>query len=412
MKQNQWPMVALGDNVEILAGFAFKSKRFTDDPDDIPLVKGANVHQGYIDWIGAKRWPRDEFGDFRRYLLSPGDVVVAMDRPWIEAGLKYAWISDRDPQSLLVQRVARIRGKNGLCQEYVRFLIGSHAFTDYIKPIVTGINVPHISATQISQFRFPLPPVETQRRIASILGAYDDLIENNLRRIRILEEMAQRLYREWFVHFRFPGHHNTPMTDSPLGPIPEGWEVKRLEEEIELCYGKALKAADRDGGEYPVYASSGIVGQHSKCLAQGPGIIVGRKGNVGSVFWSKTDFFVIDTAYFVKTDLPLHYIFYNLQDQNFINNDAAVPGLSRKQAYSLPLLKPEPVVLKAFEVQCSQIFSLKENLSRKNELLRQTRDMLLPRLISGDLAKSSDLRADGLPLALVAESTSDYGQGV
>jgi type I restriction enzyme S subunit len=215
--------------------------------------------------------------------------------------------------------------------------------------------------------------------------AYDDLIENNTRRIRILEEMAQALYREWFVKFRFPGHENVEMVESELGLVPEGWGVKKLADVIELAYGKALKAENRIDGPVPVYGSGGIVGHHNESLAEGPGIIVGRKGNVGSVYWSDDDFFAIDTVFYVRSKVSLPYIYYNLRSQNFINNDAAVPGLNRNQAYLLPFLLPNVEILSKFENFVNEIFKHTKNLRIKNANLIQTRNLLLPKLISGEV---------------------------
>ncbi|WP_454457977.1 restriction endonuclease subunit S [Thauera phenylacetica] len=234
-----------------------------------------------------------------------------------------------------------------------------------------------------------LPNLPMQRHIASILSAYDDLIENNTRRIAILEEMARRIYEEWFVRFRFPGHEQVKMVESELGLIPEGWELRRLGDVVELAYGKALKAEERKPGPYPVYGSSGVVGSHDTSLVNGPGIIVGRKGNVGSVHWCDVSFYPIDTVYFVRTELPLHYVFFNLKRQNFINNDAAVPGLNRNQAYSLHFLVPSKVVLGRFVELCGPIFKQLRLLAVKNANLRATRDLLLPKLISGELDVST-----------------------
>ncbi len=242
-----------------------------------------------------------------------------------------------------------------------------------------------IPLTHFPKFPINLPPLPAQRRIASILSAYDDLIENNTRRIAILEEMAKRLYEEWFVHFRFPGHENAKFN----ADLPEGWEQKSIQDYIELAYGKALKATDRTDGPYPVYGSSGIVGTHDCYLVDGPGIIVGRKGNVGSVHWSDEPFFPIDTVYYVKTDIPLEYVFFNLQKQNFLNNDAAVPGLNRNQAYSLPFLRPSDKILEAFNTHCSPILKMARHFKRKNANLRAQRDLLLPKLISGEVDVSS-----------------------
>ncbi|MEY2906389.1 MAG: hypothetical protein RLZZ408_860 [Verrucomicrobiota bacterium] len=237
----------------------------------------------------------------------------------------------------------------------------------------------------LKQETISLPPLPEQKRIAGILSAYDELIENSQRRIKVLETMARNLYREWFVHYRNPGHENTPLIPSPLGDIPKGWEVMKLGEILELNYGKALKKEDRRDGKFPVYGSSGIVGTHDSKLIEGPGIIVGRKGNVGSVFWCDDDFYVIDTAYFVTSSLPLRFLFYVLPTLNFINSDAAVPGLSRNQAYTLEILVPPLVLLTKFCALADTFEGQVATLQRQIQNLRRTRDLLLPRLLSGQI---------------------------
>ncbi len=253
----------------------------------------------------------------------------------------------------------------------------------------------HTQHTGVARFQFTtfaerepltIPPLPEQKRIAAILSAYDDLIENNTRRIKILEQMAQMLYREWFVNFRFPGHEKVKLVESELGLIPKGWTPKKLGDILRLEYGKALKAEQRTGGDFPVFGSSGIVGYHSEKLTSGPGIVVGRKGNVGSVFFCDCDFWVIDTAYYVSSEMPLHYIFFNLLTQNFLNNDAAVPGLNRNQAHSLPIIVPDSTTLTRFEGIVAPMFKMKTCLESKNYVLRSTRDLLLPKLVSGEIS--------------------------
>jgi type I restriction enzyme S subunit len=257
--------------------------------------------------------------------------------------------------------------------------------SESIKSIASGAATPIVNKSLFSSVNINVPSLDIQNKIAAILSAYDDLIENNLRRIKILEEMAQALYREWFVHYRFPGHEKVRLVDSPLGKIPEGWRVEKLGNIIELNYGKGLPKEKRREGCVPVYGSSGIVGYHDRSIVDGPGIIVGRKGNVGSVFWSDTDFYPIDTVYYVSSELPLRYLFYDLQTRNFINNDAAVPGLNRKQAYSLETILPTPELMDKF-CNITEAFGKQASILRnKNEILRRTRDLLLPKLISGEI---------------------------
>ena len=166
-----------------------------------------------------------------------------MDRPWIEAGLKRARIRESDLPALLVQRVTRLRGTESVQTSYLHHVLASRAFTDYIKPIVTGVTVPHISPDQIKSFGFQLPPISQQDAICGVLDAIDDLIENNRRRIALLERLAHAIYREWFVHFRYPGHADNERVDSSLGPIPAGWEVRGAGELLALDKGVSYSGA-------------------------------------------------------------------------------------------------------------------------------------------------------------------------
>lgn len=238
-----------------------------------------------------------------------------------------------------------------------------------------------MSAEKLLSIKLRIPPLPIQRKIAAILSAYDDLIENNTRRIALLEKMAEEVYREWFVRLRFPGHENVAVKNG----VPEGWEVKRLDQIVELVYGKALKDEDRIEGKYPVLGSSGVVGTHTDFLTEGPGIVIGRKGNVGSVHWVEENFYVIDTAYYVKSELSLFYLYSLMQSLNFINNDSAVPGLSRSQAYSIQIIEPELSVIQSFDRFASVIFENKKILNSAVKELKSTRDSLLSRLLSGKL---------------------------
>lgn len=224
--------------------------------------------------------------------------------------------------------------------------------------------------------------VAEQERIAAILSAYDDLIENNRRRMALLEEAARQLYREWFVRLRFPGHEHTPLTNG----LPDGWERKPLGEVAPLNYGKALKEEDRAPGAVPVYGSSGVVGMHDAPLVRDRGIIVGRKGNVGSVFWSDRPFWPIDTVYFVAPEASSLFLYHALRLVPFQSSDVAVPGLNRGYAHSIELLVPPPRMRDAFEEIVSPMFLQHANLREQNEKLRAARDLLLPRLMSGEIA--------------------------
>ena len=163
------------------------------------------------------------------------------------------------------------------------------------------------------------------------------------------------------------------------------WRLSTVGQEVDFLYGKSLATPNRIAGKVPVFGSNGQVGTHNVAAIKGPGIVVGRKGNVGSVFWSDEDFFVIDTAYFVTSPMPLRFLFYVLPTLNFINSDAAVPGLSRNQAYALEIFVPPAALLNTFCELADTFERQATTLQRQIQNLRRTRDLLLPRLLSGQM---------------------------
>lgn len=242
--------------------------------------------------------------------------------------------------------------------------------------------VPGVNRNVLHEIKVRYPDMHTQERITFILSSYDDLIENNLRRIQLLEQSAQLLYMEWFVHLRFPGHEHVRIIDG----IPDGWARKLLGDIAPLNYGKALKKDDREPGPFPVYGSSGIVGTHTRALVPGPTIIVGRKGNVGSVYWSSEGCYPIDTVYYIDTSRCSFHLYYALQRMSFISTDVAVPGLNREFAHSRSILVPDRKLYDLFEDTVRPLHTQIEILNKKNAALEKARDLLLPRLMSGELA--------------------------
>lgn len=164
-----WKHTTLGAEIDLLAGFAFKSGHYTNSSEDVRLLRGDNIIQGCLRWDDVKRWPSNDAAIYERYQLRKGDIVLAMDRPWVKAGLKHATICESDLPCLLVQRTARLRGGANLDNRFLMYLLGSAAFTRHILGIQTGIGVPHISSQQIKDFEFARPPLSEQRRMAENL---------------------------------------------------------------------------------------------------------------------------------------------------------------------------------------------------------------------------------------------------
>ncbi len=245
----------------------------------------------------------------------------------------------------------------------------------------------------LKEERLRVWPLDVQRRIAAILSAYDDLIENNTRRIAILEEMARRIYEEWFVRFRFPGHEGVRMVESEKGLVPEGWPVVRLDDVLVLQRGFDLPKQDRTEGPFPIISATGASASHHEYKVKGPGVVTGRSGSLGTVMYVEGDFWPLNTTLWVKqfaAGSPL-YAFYVLQSIDLVgfNSGAAVPTLNRNDVHGLPVVRPTTEVLSAFDEVVGPMIKLKRRLELKNENLRTTRDFLLPKLISGELDVSA-----------------------
>lgn len=350
-----------------------------NEPTPFKMLRTTNVRNGYVDVENVRYVSEETYKKWTRRLVPRrGDIILTREAPLGDVGKVRT-----DEAVFLGQRLYHFRpDPEKLDADFLLYSLLGDDLQSQIKGFGSGSTVEHMRLEDIPSLEFKVPPLPIQRRIAGILSAYDELIENSQRRIKILEAMARALYREWFVHFRFPGHESVSCVQSALGDIPQGWDVKKLGDVLDLNYGKALKKEDRRNGEIPVYGSSGVVGTHDTALVDGPGIIVGRKGNVGSVFWCNEDFFVIDTAYFVTSSLPLRFLFYVLPTLNFLNSDAAVPGLSRNQAYTLDVLVPPVWLLKEFCDLVDGFERQADTLRRQIRNLQQTRDLLLPRLLA------------------------------
>lgn len=244
-----------------------------------------------------------------------------------------------------------------------------------------GASVPTLNRNSLKNILILVPPLKTQSKIANLLSFYDDLIENNRRRIQLLEQAARLIYEEWFIRFRFPGYEQTKIIDG----LPKGWDRKQLGEITTLKYGKALKAEDRSEGKIPVYGSSGIVGYHNQAIIKGPSIIVGRKGNVGSIYWTQSDCYPIDTVYYIDSAHSNRYLYYSLKNLVFHSSDSAVPGLNRDYAHRQSLICPPLSLINRYEEITKDLFDQILHLQTYNQKLIEARDLLLPRLMSGEI---------------------------
>lgn len=267
------------------------------------------------------------------------------------------------------------------------------ALMDQRKALVAqakGAAQQNISAGLIKAFTIPFPPIDTQNRIAAILGAYDDLIEVNRRRVAVLEEMARGLFEEWFVRFRFPGHEGLAKKDTPEGVLPEGWSYATLGDFLTLQRGFDLPATQRTTGPYPVISASGVHGDHVESKVAGPGVVTGRSGTIGQVHLIMSDFWPLNTTLYLKEIKVAGPAFCKLLLQHLDlakhASGSAVPTLNRNHVHGIPLPVPPLGLLERLEANLMDKFRAAHVIERQSEVLAASRDLLLPRLISGQLS--------------------------
>ena len=307
------------------------------------------------------------------------------------------------------------RGKPNVSDStYVFYLVLSPIIRDPAVKSMTGASGRQRAIlSSVEDIHIPVYSLKTQCKIAAVLSAYDDLIENNTRRIKILEDMAQTLYREWFVHFRFPGHENVPMVESPLGPIPQGWEVKQLGEICNVLMGQSPKSEfyNEIGEGLPFHQGVTDFGQRfptdrvyctvQKRIAEVGDILFSVRAPVGRINVANKKIVIGRglSAIRSKSDVQafvLQQLKDKFQEEDTMGSGTIFNAITKADILGIQLLQPTKSIVAKFEKIADLISMELENLTIKNANLRQTRDLLLPKLISGEI-DVSELDIDTVP---------------
>jgi len=263
-------------------------------------------------------------------------------------------------------------------------ILKSEDYRPYFKQYCTGSAQPQLPIKNFSQIYLNVPDIKTQHRIADILSVYDNLIENNQKQIKLLEEAAQRLYKEWFVDLRFPGHENTKIVDG----VPEGWSRGLLKELISVNYGKDHKKAP-DDGNIPVYGSGGLMRKCNKSLFSGEAVLIPRKGSLNNIMYVDETFWTVDTMFYATMKQPhtavFVYFFVKAFDMYSMNIGAAVPSMTAKILDAMDVVIPDKETLEKFDKLTKTYFNKIKTLQGQNERLKIARDLLLAKLMSGEV---------------------------
>jgi type I restriction enzyme S subunit len=369
------------------------------------------TEDGRLDLSDIRHIAEEDFPKWtRRVQPQPGDIVFTY-----EATLhRYALIPEGF-RGCLGRRVALIRPDSSKVDP--RFLhyyfFGDKWQKEVEKHKILGATVDRIPLIEFPDFKIHLPPLPIQRKIAAVLSAYDDLIGNNTRRIEILEAIARAIYREWFVEFRFPGHEDVGMVDSskeqkagsisPIsGPIPYGWQIKSLKDFCHLTLGVSPKSKfyNEEGDGLPfhqgvsdfgdIYPTTRRYCTVTKRVAEDGDILFSVRAPVGRINLADRKIVIGRGLHAIRSKtghqmFVLHQLKDKFEGQEDVGSGTIFKSVTKSDMLGIQLLVPPEDILDGFEEIVIPLFKQIEVLTRKNAILRRTRDLLLPKLVSGEV---------------------------
>ena len=407
----------LVDIVEVKGGKRLPANaNLVSTPTSHPYIRGRDIRDGKITFDDPMYVLDDDFEKIRRYTVDSGDVCITIVGNIGDVGITPP---NLHRASLTENAVKLVNLREDFDARFLMYALLTPDAQSQMKLSAAGAAQPKLGIYKVNEIKVSAPPLPVQRRIAGILSAYDELMENSQRRIRLLEAMARALYREWFVHFRFPGHEKHPRVASPLGDIPQGWEVKRIGEVADTFRGRSyrsvdlaeeggmpflnLKCLDRDGG----FRRSGLkryTGEYkSSHVAKKGDIVMGvtdmtqerrivaRAALVPSL---DKEFGIasMDLVRIVpKPPMPKAFLYSFLRYSSFADevkqhaNGANVLHLAPERITDFQFAVPSADLMRGFADFVAPTLEQMDTLENKIENLLRTRDLLLPRLLSGQV---------------------------
>lgn len=412
-----YPRNKLGDYIEVLSGFAFKSKDFSDS--GVPVIKIKNISPPVVTLEDVSYVPESIAFQNARYILKKGDVLIALTGSHINQIASVVGRVGRvryDVTSVLNQRVGKIINKDDRVSnlDFIYYYLSQFDVKVELAQKAGGAaNQANISPSDIKDLHFPCPPIENQNKIAEVLSRYDALIENYQRQIKLLEEAAQRLYKEWFVDLRFPGHQSTPIINN----ISQGWEKKKLGE-ITCKFATGLNPRKNfvlgQGDNYYVtiknMADNDVIFD-DKCdkvdddalekinkrsdLQQGDLLFSGI-GTIGRVYlidepvvnWNISE--SVFTMRPVKEISPvfLYLMLLNKDIQDYCQSNAhgcAQKGIRMADLKAYETIIPDKETLESFVTIASKFINRSKSLRKQIRNLSEARDRLLPKLMNAEI---------------------------
>lgn len=386
-------ILKLEDYCQFTNGGSWSADEYTTS--GVPVLKVSNFNSEAISFEELSYLDQSGFEKYKRHKLQLHDIVIATvgSHPSLinSAAGRVIVIPHSAVGLLLNQNAVCLRTKDPsiLDQRYLGYFCRTQLFQSFIQQRGKGAaNQMRIPISGIKSFEFDFPEVSIQRKIANILSAYDDLIENNLKRIKLLEEYTQLTYEEWFVKFRFP-HSEEKEFDVNIG-LPEGWEIIEFGDFSKIKKGKNITKSTITPGSIPVIAGGlSPAYYHNVANTKSPVITVSASGaNAGFTQIHLYDVWASDCSY-IDSEMS-SYIFFTYCTMLFnktkilnLQKGAAQPHVYPKDIARIEVIKPDIVTLKSFENFAKVNYQMIGNLLSQNQLLKEARDILLPCLMTG-----------------------------
>lgn len=290
----KWEKVKLGDIATCIQPGPFGSQLHNSDysKEGTPIIMPKDIVGGAIVHSGLLKVSEEHVKRLSRHQVYEGNLMVARKGDvrkcaYITAN-ENGWMTGSDCLKVVLD-------ESKCYPKFIYYQLRSEHIGRWLEKVSIGATMPSLNTGLLSGIEMVLPPIEIQKQIAGILSVYDDLIENNRKQIKLLEEAARRLYKEWFVDLRFPGHENTKIVDG----VPEGWSRTNINEILTFHRGYDLTKNEMKAGRYPVVGSTTVIGYHNEFKIKGPGIVTGRSGSLGKYQFIWDNFWPHNTSLYI-----------------------------------------------------------------------------------------------------------------
>lgn len=382
----EWKEVRLGDVCEIYGRIGFRGYT-TNDLVDTPKegaisLSPKNIINGELNLDQCTYIKWDKYYESPEIMINPNDIIITKTGSSVGRTTfvrRVVHPMTLNPQLVVLKNIS----ENA---EFLSYYIKSALFQSVLKSIVVGSAIPTLSQKNLANLIINVPKeVAYQRRIASILSSLDRKIELNNKINADLEEMAQAIFKNWFVDFE--PFKDGKFVDSELGMIPEGWKVGCLGDLITIKYGKDHKKLD--DGTFPVYGSGGFMRFVNSWLYNGESVLIPRKGTLDNIMYVCEKFWTVDTMFFSvpKMDYVMKYVYNYIKRFDFskMNEGTSVPSNTAARLNKMQILIPTHEVLEMYDETLCPIYNKRKMNDKESRTLSLLRDTLLPRLMSGEL---------------------------